>query len=435
MLSMLGLLLHQIAIAQEEGKVVILTSFEEVIERVELGNFDLKKYRYDLDKTALELKIAKAHRLPTLSGTFNGQRNLDLATTPLPGEIFGQPGTTINAEFGQEYTYNAGLTLTKSILDWQAIFQVKLSALNLESAEIQKKSFEELLYQQAGVYYFSALVARQAIELWEEDIQLADSIELLTKQRYEEGVLDKLSYNKARINALVVRQNLNNSLQLYNQSIAELKKLTGIQPDQELLLEQRLTYELPTTYSIDLLLPSKQIAIADMQIQQAKMRTNLQKANFLPKLTFTSYFGRQQFQDGFGLDFGNDSWSNFSYLALNVSVPIFSGFANRNRLKSSKLDYELAKEDWENQQLVSALEDAQLITDYNHSLENTKLAQNNLELYHQNKELTFQQYKEGVVSLDTYLSTFEDYLKAENAFLNNLLTTYQYYSQIYPRMQ
>lgn len=421
--------------AQVKDTLTIISSFDEVLKLVDSNNFDLKSYQYNTEKTQLALKNAKAHRFPTISGTFNGQRNLELATTPVPGEIFGQPGSTINVQFGQEYTYNTGITVTKSLFDWQASLQVQLSKIKVETAELQMQSYKDLLHQQAGVYYFSALVAKQATELWEQDIQLADSIALLTKQKFEEGIVDRVACNKIEINTSIVRQNLNESQKLYNQSMSELKKLMGIRPDEKLSIEHDVTHAVPDIYAAGALSPNKQIALASLQKQQAKTTINIQKSAFVPKLSFTSYFGRQQFQDDFGLSFGNDAWSNFSYLGLNLSIPIFTGFASKNRLKSSKLDYKIAKEDWENQQLISAIDDTQLLDDYYNSLKNTELSKEILELYHQNKELTFQQYTEGLVSLDKYLNIFEDCLKAENTFLNNLLTTYNYYSQIFPRIQ
>ena len=335
MVAFLFLFINKGLKAQAKDSLTIISSFDEVLKLVDSNNFDLKSYQYTIEKTQLELKIAKAHRFPTISGTFDGQRNLDLATTPLPGEIFGQPGSTINAQFGQEYMYNTGITVNKSLFDWQASVQVQLSKLKTETAELQTKSYKELLHQQAGVYYFSALVAKQATELWKQDIQLADSIALLTKQKFEEGIIDRVAYNKIKINASMVRQNLNESQKLYNQSISELKKLMGIRPEEKLSIEITLSYSLPDIYSVDVLSPNKQIELASIQKQQAKTNINLQKSAFVPKLSLTSYFGRQQFQDDFGLSFGNDAWSNFSYLGLNLSIPIFTGFANKNRLKSS----------------------------------------------------------------------------------------------------
>ena len=81
------------------------------------------------------------------------------------------------------------------------------------------------------------------------------------------------------------------------------------------------------------------------------------------------------------------------------------------------------------------MQDTQLIEEYHTSIKNTHLSMEAFQLYEQNERLTLQKYSEGMISLDRYLYAFEDYLKAENAFLNTLLNTYSYYSQIKPRIQ
>jgi outer membrane protein len=58
------------------------------------------------------------------------QYNIDIAETPLPGEIVGRPGETVYAKFGQEYSYNGGITFSKTLLDWQSIFQSKIAKSN-----------------------------------------------------------------------------------------------------------------------------------------------------------------------------------------------------------------------------------------------------------------------------------------------------------------
>ena len=109
---------------------VTISSIEEAIELALKRNFDFQNYTINQQKASLEYKQAKRHRLPTISGTFNGQRNIDLATTPLPGEIFGQPGEVVDAQFGQEYTYNAGINISKQFFDRNAHWQKKIASLN-----------------------------------------------------------------------------------------------------------------------------------------------------------------------------------------------------------------------------------------------------------------------------------------------------------------
>ncbi|MDX2062607.1 MAG: TolC family protein, partial [Bacteroidia bacterium] len=147
------------------------------------------------------------------------------------------------------------------------------------------------------------------------------------------------------------------------------------------------------------------------------------------------YYGKQQFREDFGLDLGNNTWSNYSFVGFNLSVPIFNGFAYRNKLKISKIDLNLSEIELNKANLESHSQDIKLVEEYRTSISNTKLALEAFQLYEENERLALQKYSEGVISLDRYFNAFEDYLKSENAYLNGLLTTYSLYSQIIPRVQ
>jgi outer membrane protein TolC len=179
--------------------------------------------------------------------------------------------------------------------------------------------------------------------------------------------------------------------------------------------------------------PNENINLASLQKQQAQAQVSIQKSLFIPKISLNGYYGFQQFSDDFGVSFVNNAWSTISYLGLNLSAPIFTGFASQNKLRASKIEMERAENEWKKVNLESQIHDNRLIDEYHISLRNSQLAFDAFRLYEKNKQLTFQKYSEGLISLDRYLYSFEDYLKAENAYLNSLLTTYSYYSQIISR--
>ncbi len=419
----------------QDSATVIIGSFGELEKLVTESNPDLKSYQLNIEKAQKDLSIAKAYRLPTASATFNSQNNLSLATTPVPGEFFGQPGSTVNVQFGQEYTYNAGVTIQKNLFDIEALQRMKKARLGIGLANAQEQNFQEKLAQQACYYYHTALVAKRSVKLWQKDLDLADSLKQLAQKKHDEGLLNALSLNQAKINALMVQQNLNSSQQLYEQCLTELRVLVGLNSKEPLTLTEELSYELPKRYTVEKLQSSPELALASIQKQQAEIQVNVQKAALLPKLSLTSYFGKQQFNEEFGLNFGNDSWTNYSYLGLNLNIPIFSGFANRNRLKSSKIELDRAQLSLQSQTRTLASQDQRLVEDYLSSLKNAQLANEAMQLYQTNQELTYQQYSEGLVSLDRYLSSFEEYLKAESSFINALSNSYSYYSQILPRVK
>ena len=82
----------------------------------------------------------------------------------------------------------------------------------------------------------------------------------------------------------------------------------------------------------------------------------------------------------------------------------------------------------------ATLDDQQLIADYNISLEYAIFNLETYQLSDENQAMSYQKYEEGLISLDNYLRVFEDYIKAENAYLNSMSKVYTYYSQILPRL-
>lgn len=435
--SMLLLLLINCfeARAQTDPVLMEVSSVEELIRLTRTQNPDLKSYLLNVEKSNYEVKASKASFWPQITGSFGGQKNFELPTTPVPGDFFGQPGGTVDAQFGQEFAYNAGLNLTMSLIDWQSMLKVKMAKLTYEAVEAQQAAYLQLLDQQVHLTYYSLVISKQAIALAEKDLEIADSIASLSEQKFREGALDALAVNQARINSNVTMQNLTSSRQHYQNSSNDLKLLLGLQVGDSIHLSAELNYELPPKYNPSALGPDEEIRLAGISAQQAQNQVNIQKSLFVPKLSLYGYYGKQQFREDFGIDFGNNSWTNYSYLGLNFSIPIFTGFSTQNKLKASKMDLELAEFELNQVNLESQIQDAQLIKDYHSSLINASLTLEAFQLYEKNERLTLQKYSEGLISLDRYLYAFEDYLKAENAFLNALLNTYSFYSQIIPRIR
>lgn len=185
--------------AQDSLRVLKITSLRDAWGIAFDHNPDYENYQLNQQKAEIDFKASRSYRFPTVTAGFDGQKNLALATTPIPGEIFGEPeGTTINAQFGQEYNYNAGIAISKSILDRQKVLQSKLSKLNVKQAGIQLEVYRQLLKQQVSLHYYTAMIAQRAMIISQQDMEVADSIVLLSGQKFEEGVIDAITVNQAK---------------------------------------------------------------------------------------------------------------------------------------------------------------------------------------------------------------------------------------------
>lgn len=405
---------------QAQADTVKLQSYQQVIAAAVKNNPTQAVYQQQIKQAQYNYKASKGFIYPNASANFNGTDNLHLAVTPIPGILLGQPGTTYYAQFGKQFIYNTGVTLTEDIFDWTSILQSQIASNNIRLNQLQQDSYLQNLRDQAGKYYFSALIAKSALKIISTDRLLADSIVALTKQRLKEGTTDLLAVNQATINTTNIQQNQAQSQQLYDQSIENLKILLGEQPANELALAETLNLDSLISVGMPTLGYDKNLDVYQQQISIADLQSRSQRSAAYPKLSASAYFGAQQFRNDFGLSFGNNAWSAYRYLGLNLTVPVFTGFTNSNKYKSALVQKNIAQLQYNNARQQSEINDRLLLKSYADYLHMAQAAATSFKLYGNNLKLNQQKYQEGILSMDIYLRAFQDYLTAENAYLNSL---------------
>lgn len=421
--------------AQPTGSpdAVTLTSVQEAIGFALEHNPGLDIHDLNEQKGRREVSISRSNRFPHISASFTGQYNRDLPVSVLPGDLFGRPGQTIETQFGQEFVHNTGITLSKTILDWSSHLKTRMAEARVTVTRAESELYRQQLSEQVAFQYFTALITRKALEIGERDQEIADSLLWLTHRKYEQGLVDRFAMNQARINANAIRQGIAESTSMHDQAVSNLKILLGLGARTTLLLEDRsavATVVLPDTPPID---TDKELHVLMRQLDRTKIHVDVQRTAYLPKLSLSSYWGRQQFRDEVGLSLNGNDWSPYSYVGIGVSMPIFTGFANRNQIKVAKIERSMAERQLRQEQMRSEIRDQLLLSHYRNSLALVDSAYDSFQLWDENRRLAFQRYEQGLISLADYFSTLDDYLKAENHYLNALLTLYGSYSTILSR--
>ena len=164
----------------------------------------------------------------------------------------------------------------------------------------------------------------------------------------------------------------------------------------------------------------KNLVVYKQQQDIAGIQSLSQRSQAYPTITATGFLGDQQFRDDFSLAFGNNAWSAYNYLALNVTIPLFTGLANTNKYRSTLVQKDIAELQLRAAVEQSAINDRLLLKNYADYLRMLNASAASFRLYGQNVRLDQQKYMEGLLSLDVYMRAFQDYLTAENTYLNNL---------------
>jgi outer membrane protein TolC len=285
----------------------------------------------------------------------------------------------------------------------------------------QAAYFEQTLKEQTARGYFSLLISDAATGVARQDLVLADSLAGMTEGRLREGLTDATAVNLAKIDAGNVRSNLAQSRLLHDQALENLRVLLGLRPGDSLDVTERLDLHAPVSENPGFTLgPDKNLDVYRAQVEGAILTKRERATAFYPTLGLDGYYGVQQFRDDFGLSFKPGAWNNQSYIGLNLAVPIFTGFSNLGRWKSARVSENVAHLQYDNARLQSEAADDLLRRQYADYLDMVRVSRDNFLLYGHNLVLSRQKFSEGLLAVDGYLKTFEDYLNAENTYLNNL---------------
>lgn len=393
----------------------------EEVWKLALGkNMENSVKQLKVEQALEDKRAAGSFLFPTISAAGNHQHNISISETPVPGELFGRPGETVYTQFGKEYSLSAGITVSYNPLGWKSIYQCKMAEVNVQLKRAEKDYFKQILKEQAGQCYFATLTAQQAIAIRIKDAAVADTLLMLTEQRFSEGTTDAMALNQARINRNALVQSLESARHYYNECISNLKMLIGLHACDELVLTETIANKNLLTVVSPPDPDSCYTAVYQLQERYADAGVKKALADFLPELSFTARLGVNQFQDDFSISFESEDWKPENVIGISLKMPIFSGFASTANYNSAKINRQIAARSSEDESRKSAINDSLL---YLKAVSTSKIATAGLENFHlssDNVTLAKQKYEQGLLSLDRYLAVFDDYLKTETIYLNNV---------------
>lgn len=397
----------------------VFHSLEEIWFYALENNADNALQQMQVEKAFVDQKTASSALYPKIKGAISGQHNMSIAETPIPGEILGRPGEIEFVQFGLPYVYQAGITITKTLIDWQSIYQSKIAKTNTQLKKAEKSFYEQTLKEQVAQVYYATLTAQAVVQNAGKDVLLSDSIFYITSDRFREGLVDVLALNQSKINKNNAFERLEQNRAYLRENLFTLKTILGLSVSDTLILDEKINIGLPeildSVHHNDI-----SLNLYEIQLDLTELERKRALSNFSPKLDFISYWGKIQYQEDFTFSFNSSDWQSSSYIGLNLSIPIFSGFVNKRQLNSAKISLDIARLNYAEELRKSSIADSILLSNYLSSFKLTQSAKQSLQMSDENVQLAYLKYAEGLISLDNYLSVYEDYLAVENQYYNRL---------------
>jgi outer membrane protein len=384
-------------------------------------NINVQTARMDQEKSGYKVDETRAALLPKIDISGSFQNNLKLPVTVFPGELLGQPGTTMAVQMGSKYNTSASISFSQVLYSQTSLIALKLSKQSaaLSTLGIEKASEEQAL-DVSKLYFLCVTTARQKT-LVEENIARTKHLSDIIKIQVANGMSKHIDEERVNVNL----ENL--STQLSNTEATLAQQLNMIKYTLEMPLNE--TIVLTDTAEMPLLqLPAEMKSdftnhIDIQMLESEKEMNSLQQkvitSGYLPSLSFSGQYGyqglRQDFKNYFQSNTENN-WYASSSIGLNLSIPIFDGFGKRSKSRQANLEY---------QKTVLSLDNTKkrFSVDYQNALNNYQNQKNNVQRQKLNTALAEDVYQQTALKYREGLATMSDLLQDELG-LNNAQANY-----------
>ncbi|MEM6322017.1 MAG: TolC family protein [Bacteroidota bacterium] len=380
----------------------VFTSLEDVLAYSETTNLDVVANNIQLESSKKLERVSKIGRFdPKIQFPITYTNNTTVPVNLLPAEAFGgEPGTFREVQFGQQYNLNFTQSLEVSLYNPVGWMDYSLAKLNTKITENNSRLTIQQLHQSIADNYYHIINLQKQQASAEKNLQTADSLLIITKNKYDNGLARQQEVNNAQVNRLTLAQQLDQIAYSMTDAYYNLKVLLHL-PDSETVEINEVP---PTDATIPMAAPNplmrSNLLLQQEYAQQDYLKT--QKA-FLPTVSFVA---GNTFQAN-GNDFYavNGDWLTNNYLGVRVGFNLPNKQTLTNR-EVAKLNKELADNNFRKNQATLAAEAEKLNNNYQKAIaqyESTlKIGTINRDSYDKNVNL----YREGLVDLSVVLDSY-----------------------------
>lgn len=387
------------------------------------NSYEMHKASYDVEESKAGYAEARGALLPQVEGSATMTHNLKLASTMMPGDFFGAPGTLIPVEMGTKYNTYAGVDLSQVVFDGGLFAGIKISRNARELSELRKTMTREELIFNIGNAFYDILYSQKLLENNRETLSIMDSIYRKVEIQVAQNITREIDLNRMKVNVSNMRVEIEKAAANVAQQTNYLKVLLGMPIGQDMELEeaelQAVDPALQAGGNSDL--PDRiELHVLDKEKHINMLEISRLKQGRIPTVSLVASSGYQFESDRMNL--GNrDFWSNGSYVGARVSVPVFNGFRTRSQIRQSQFRLNRLEEEIRQteQTILGDRQNAglQLQVSYravNVQRENVAVA-----------EKTYQQaimlYREGLYSITDLLDTEKSFRDAQTAHVYELV--------------
>lgn len=310
------------------------------------------------------------------------------------GQSIVSPGDFgfIQAQFGSKFSANYGLSLHQLLFDGQVFvgLQARKTAIDFatKNVEVTDANIKANIHK----VYYQLSAGKEQLRILDANISLLTKLRDDNQKMFENGFAEKLDINRASVQLANIETQRTKALNTIANGYLGLKLLMGMPQKDTLVLTDSVTYDNikdgvleNTAYNYA---DRREYQLAELGKKLREFDIRRYKLTRAPTVALSSNYTRISQSNKFNF-FGGAKWFPSSSIGLNISIPIFDGFARAARIEQAKLRLQQAENDIQNLKNTIDRDVNQGLNDYRTALQTLDNQKRNVDLaqlvYNQSK--------------------------------------------------
>ena len=399
-------------------------SITQCVDYAYKNNLQVKNALLTIKSQEAINKEVTASAMPTVTATVGGVNYLELPVSLLPGEIFGgTAGTFIPVRFGTKFNANASVQLQQLLFDGQVFVALQARRTTIALQQKAAEVTEEMIKTNIHKIYYQLVVSKTQIALLDANIERLQKLEHDSRELYKNGFVEKLDLDKIAVqvaNLQTEKLKASNAIEL---GYIGLKTLMGMPVNDTLVLTDKITEEQITTDVAN----NQDYAYTDRkEFQAVSLGKKLNEYNikryqlsYLPTVAMSGAYTKNAQRNQFNFFKGGD-WFTTSFIGLNVSAPIFDGFARKARITKAKIDLQQTENQLQNLRLTIDAEVTQAKMNFATAISTLNNQKKNMQLAESVYAQTKKKYEIGTGSNMEITGAQTDLVTAQTNYIGAL---------------
>lgn len=418
-------------------------SIQQALDYARKNNVQVKNALLGIQLQRESNREITANAFPQINGSIGATYNPNVAVTVLPNFISpsvyqvlvnenvkngnGSPIISpadfgvIAAQFGTKYNASAGASLSQILFDGQVFVGLKARSTSIgyqqKNAEVTEEGVKVNIYK----IYYQLVVGKTQVDLLDANIARLEKLSHDTKELYKNGFAEQLDVNKVEVQMANLNTERLKALTTISNGYLGLKFLMGMPVKDSL----QLTDSLDEQQIKQGVLPLADYNYKDRkEFQYAELGKKLNEFNVqryqlsqIPTFSLAGSYAKSAQRDQFNF-FGKGDWYTISAVSVNLSIPIFHGFATKSRISQARIQLAQTQNQIENLKISIDQEVETAKANFTTAVTTLDYQKKNMQLAETVYEQTKKKYEIGTGSNTEITAAETDLKEAQTNYIN-----------------